>query len=138
MLSIAYGVNIESESDEFYAASEEAMHAVDAALMPGAFLVDALPIRTYFDRSSSRRTGLQDSDSPTVKYVPEWFPGAGFKVYAREAKEKINKLADLPFQHVKASFEVRMTILTYTLGGLTGIGNSRRTLSPLRRLWRLV
>jgi len=49
-LSVAYGVNIESESDELYSASEDAMIAVDAALVPGTFLVDALPIRTGFCR----------------------------------------------------------------------------------------
>jgi len=51
MLSIAYGVNIESESDKFFSASEDAMAAVDIAMLPGAFLVDVLPIRT----NSSRR-----------------------------------------------------------------------------------
>jgi len=43
----------------------------------------------------------------TVKYVPEWFPGAGFKAFARIAKENIDRSATLPFQHVKESFEVR-------------------------------
>jgi hypothetical protein len=38
-------LNIESENDKFYAASEEAMTAVGAALVPGTFLVDAFPIR---------------------------------------------------------------------------------------------
>jgi len=44
-LSVAYGVNIESESDKFYSASEDAMSALGTAMIPGAFLVDALPIR---------------------------------------------------------------------------------------------
>ena len=43
----------------------------------------------------------------TVKYVPEWFPGASFKTFARIAKENIDRSATLPFQHVKESFEVR-------------------------------
>ena len=45
-LAVAYGVNVVSESDKFYAASEDAMNAVDKALTPGNFLVDVLPIRT--------------------------------------------------------------------------------------------
>ena len=45
-LSVAYGANIESESDKFFSASEEAMAAVSVALIPGAFLVDTFPIRT--------------------------------------------------------------------------------------------
>jgi len=43
----------------------------------------------------------------TAKYVPEWFPGAGFKRYARRAKKLIDDLSTLPFQHVKESFQVR-------------------------------
>jgi hypothetical protein len=45
-LSVAYGLNVESESDKFYSASEDAMSAIDIGLAPGAFLVDVLPIRT--------------------------------------------------------------------------------------------
>ena len=44
---------------------------------------------------------------PTVKHVPEWFPGAGFKRFAKVAKESIDNFVNLPFQHVKQSFEVR-------------------------------
>ena len=62
-LSVAYGIDIESEDDKFYAASEEAMVAVDAALLPGAFLVDAFPIRTCFDQLGSPNylTGFRSS-----------------------------------------------------------------------------
>ena len=42
-----------------------------------------------------------------VKYVPEWFPGAGFKRFAKTAKIHIDDLANLPFQHVKESLKVR-------------------------------
>ena len=44
-LSVAYGLNVESESDKFYSVSEEATNAVDTALSPGAFLVDFFPSR---------------------------------------------------------------------------------------------
>jgi hypothetical protein len=98
-------VNIESESDKFYVVSEEAMHFVDAALLPGAFLVDAFPIRKCFSQNSCRR--ILQYRLPAVKYVPAWFPGAGFKKLARIAKENIDNLANLPFQHVKESFRVR-------------------------------
>jgi hypothetical protein len=45
--------------------------------------------------------------TPTVKRVPEWFPGAGFKRFARVAKKKLDDSVITPFQHVKESFEVR-------------------------------
>jgi len=45
VLSIAYGVEVKSESDRYFSASEHAMAAVDLALLPGAFLVDVFPMR---------------------------------------------------------------------------------------------
>ena len=54
-----------------------------------------------------------------VKYVPEWFPGAGFKSFARKAKKGLDRLADLPFYHVKESFEVREPY--FHLHGGTGL-----------------
>jgi len=54
-LSVAYGVNVESENDDFYVASEDAMHAVDFALIPGTFLVDSLPIRMCCTQGSFSR-----------------------------------------------------------------------------------
>jgi hypothetical protein len=104
-LSIAYGVNIESENDKFYSASEEAMAAVDIALMPGAFLVDLFPIRMC----SCQRGHFSEELIAfiiTVKWVPEWVPGAGFKKFARITKKSIDDSVNLPFQHVKKSFEV--------------------------------
>ena len=42
-----------------------------------------------------------------VKYVPEWFPGAGFKTFARIAKKNIDDSITPPFLYVKESFEAR-------------------------------
>lgn len=36
-----------------------------------------------------------------VKYIPEWFPGAGFKKAAREWSKTVQEVADVPFKHVK-------------------------------------
>ena len=94
-----------SENDKFYAASEEAMHVADAALLPGAFLVDAFPSRAYPVRDYS--DGPFNVRFLAVKYIPDWFPGADFKRFAKIGKKHINRLADLPFQHVKESIQVR-------------------------------
>ena len=58
-LSIAYGVNIESESNKFFSASEDAMAAVDVAMLPGSFLVDVFPIRMNFSRKGHSQRSLQ-------------------------------------------------------------------------------
>ena len=54
-LSVAYGLDVESESDKFYSVTEEAISALDLAL-PGTFLVDTFPIRTCLGYGSSGRT----------------------------------------------------------------------------------
>ncbi|KAF9786328.1 cytochrome P450 [Thelephora terrestris] len=90
-LSVAYGLNIESENDKVYSLSEDAMNAVDIAMVPGRFLVDFFPI---------------------LKHVPEWFPGAGFKKFARMAKEDLDDSINLPFLGVKDTFQADATTTT--------------------------
>ena len=80
------------------------MSSISTALVPGTFLVDIFPIRMGSSPDVSTQT---ETFTPTVKYVPEWFPGAGFKKFARVGKANIDHSITLPFQHVKTSFEVR-------------------------------
>lgn len=105
-LSVAYGLNVESEDDKFYSASKNATSAVDLALVPGAFLVDFLPI---------------------LKYIPEWFPGAGFKKFARVAKQGIDNSITLPFQHVKGSLQANVatapSLVSTCLKGLSDLND---------------
>lgn len=99
---------MESENDTIYATTEEATHALGAALVgSGGFLVDALPIRTNLNQMKEFPQNVLKVFVPTVKYIPEWFPGAGFKRFARLAKQNVNDSVDLPFQRVKESFQVR-------------------------------
>lgn len=36
-----------------------------------------------------------------VKYVPSWFPGAGFKLFGRDCRRRCEDVAGLPFELVK-------------------------------------
>ena len=38
---------------------------------------------------------------PVVQHLPEWFPGAGFKRYAKICRKLTRQLRDLPFDFVK-------------------------------------
>ena len=40
---------------------------------------------------------------PTVKYVPEWFPGATFQREAREWRDAATAMMYEPYNHVKAA-----------------------------------
>ncbi|KAG7440087.1 cytochrome P450 [Guyanagaster necrorhizus] len=76
IMSITYGIDILPDGDPFVAVAEDAMHTVGLAVVPGTFLVDFLPI---------------------LKYVPEWFPGAGFQRTAKEWKVLARRMVDIPY-----------------------------------------
>ena len=64
---------MESENDKFYAASEEAMNAVAMALVPGVFLVDAIPIRMILNRKRvhpERSKGIYYRSKTYTRMVP--------------------------------------------------------------------
>jgi hypothetical protein len=60
-MNIAYGFDIKSKDDPFITEALKVTYAFQVAILPGAFLVDRIPL---------------------LKYVPAWMPGAGFKRFA--------------------------------------------------------
>ena len=63
ILKIAYGIDIDDENHEIIRMIDAALEGLAQAFVPGAFLVDVLPL---------------------LQYVPAWFPGAGFqRTFAR-------------------------------------------------------
>ncbi len=38
---------------------------------------------------------------PVLRHVPDWFPGAGFKLKAKEGETVTRELNDLPFAEVE-------------------------------------
>ena len=57
-------------------------------------------------------------------YVPEWFPGAGFKTFAREAKELFDLAVDGPLEYMKQSPEVGRPYPAFSMPGLIFAGTS--------------
>jgi len=80
IMKISYGIDVEESDDPYISIAEEALHGIVEAGVPGAFLVDFLPI---------------------LKYVPSWFPGAGFQKKAAHWRELQVLMAEKPFRHVK-------------------------------------
>ena len=58
---MTYSINVQPYNDPYIKIAEEAVAANAMLMVPGAFLVDIIPI---------------------LKYVPEWFPGARFQSIA--------------------------------------------------------
>jgi hypothetical protein len=47
IMEITYGLNIESHEDKFLQTAEHAMEYIEKIMVPGAFLVDTFPIRSF-------------------------------------------------------------------------------------------
>ncbi|KAJ3805173.1 cytochrome P450 [Lentinula aff. lateritia] len=62
IIGVAYGVQVQPKHDPNIDAAARMYGVLNTVLLPGAFLVDTLPI---------------------LQYIPSWFPGASFKRKAR-------------------------------------------------------
>ncbi|KAJ6491300.1 cytochrome P450 [Mycena vitilis] len=100
ILSVAYGINVLPQNDPFVALAEEAIHTLVYAVVPGRFLVDMIPI---------------------LKYVPTWFPGAGFKRKAKEWSKLSQAMIDLPFAETKRDIASGNAPVSFTSLSLSGI-----------------
>ena len=80
IMDIGYGISVQESDDPYILIAEEASAGFSAAGVPGAFWVDMVPI---------------------LKYVPSWFPGAGFKKKAARWREARDAMAERPFCHVQ-------------------------------------
>ena len=103
---MTYGINIVSDEDIFLRATIEGVGLTTKAVVPGSFLVNTPSIRTphrIFDKFCLLIRMLT-----SVKQIPEWFPEARFKAFARVAREKLNVVVDEPLECVKESMRVRL------------------------------
>jgi hypothetical protein len=80
IMKIVYGIAVQESDDPYISIAEETLKSLAEAGIPGAFWVDMFPI---------------------LKYVPSWFPGAGFQKKAAYWRECITTMAEKPFCHVQ-------------------------------------
>ncbi|KAI0253128.1 cytochrome P450 [Lactifluus subvellereus] len=74
---IVYGYEAREKDDPIIALANSAMRNFKRLKEPGLYTVDFIPL---------------------LKYVPAWFPGAGFKKVASEVKNSVHENAEIPFQ----------------------------------------
>ena len=75
-ISMTYSIKIQPYNDPYIKIAEEAVAAGAELLIPGAFLVDIIPI---------------------LKYVPGWFPGAKFQRKAAVMRERLERIRNTTF-----------------------------------------
>uniref|UniRef100_A0A8H7Y6Y8 O-methylsterigmatocystin oxidoreductase n=1 Tax=Psilocybe cubensis TaxID=181762 RepID=A0A8H7Y6Y8_PSICU len=71
-----YGIQIEEANDPIITTAEKAMQVGVFAAQPGNFLVD------FF---------------PAMRYIPDWFPGASWKEFARKGRILADNMVNIPF-----------------------------------------
>ena len=79
-MDIAYGIKVQESGDRYISLAEEVLKGGEEASIPGAFLVDFLPI---------------------LAYVPSWFPGAGFQKKAAHYRNINAIMIEKPFRYVQ-------------------------------------
>ena len=96
---LSYGHEMADHGDPLATVSREAMYMLGVSAVPGKFLVDTIPIRESKFRVHLSKLYL-DVFCP-VRYVPEWFPGAGFQKLAHTSRELTRKMRFEPLDMVK-------------------------------------
>ncbi|KAI0666405.1 cytochrome P450 [Trametes maxima] len=77
ILSITYGLSVNTADSEYISHAEDTMHMISKATVPGAFLCDLIP---------------------PLKYLPSWMP---FHKAARKGYDMIDRLVTKPFERVQ-------------------------------------
>ncbi|KDQ64909.1 hypothetical protein JAAARDRAFT_28565 [Jaapia argillacea MUCL 33604] len=99
ILHATYGYQVQQENDPLIRTAEKCLEDFSATVTPGAFLVDVLPF---------------------LRYVPTWFPGAGFRRIALGMRETLKKMGDVPLHIVKKQLESGTAIPSFTTSILSG------------------
>ncbi|RXW13378.1 hypothetical protein EST38_g12477 [Candolleomyces aberdarensis] len=115
ILSIIYGIHIKDTNDPYLKTSEAGLHAITAAGVPGAFLVDAIPL---------------------LKCVPAWFPGASFQRKAREWSKAIRDMVEVPYAETKKNIESGKINVSMVLKGLQKMEEGKEDEAFTRRSFR--
>jgi hypothetical protein len=89
-MKIAYGIDVQEFDDPYVSLAEEVLDGMNEASIPGAFWVDLFPI---------------------LKYVPSWFPGAGFQKKAAYMRGMNKAAIETAFRYVEVEQLVWMPFL---------------------------
>ncbi|KAG6883974.1 hypothetical protein C0993_002332 [Termitomyces sp. T159_Od127] len=99
-----YGLEIQPKNDYYVETAARAVRPLFEAAIPGAFLVDSVPI---------------------LKQVPDWMPFAGFKRKARKWRKLALDMVNIPYEAAKRNIEHGDTAPSFTSRSLQNMDGSR-------------
>ncbi|KAL0958545.1 hypothetical protein HGRIS_000685 [Hohenbuehelia grisea] len=104
IMDVGYAIEVKEKDDPYVYTAEKALYGLVEAAVPGTFLVDAIPL---------------------LKYVPEWFPGAGFQKKAKEWKYHADRMLVEPFAVVKREMAAGVEKPSFVAHSLRDMDKSR-------------
>lgn len=98
IMDVVYGIQVTGVTDPYITRAERSVQEIVDAILPGAYLVDLVPLRTCL---CARRSYHGSLPLGPVKYVPRWFPGAGFQRFAAAHRELTEEMLNKPMEEVE-------------------------------------
>lgn len=93
MLRLTYGHVVQSDDDSYMARIGRAAHLLALYPNPGAMPVDFFPFREFVFQAD-RFFACILLKQLLVRYLPEWFPGAGFIRHANFTRHFVANLTE--------------------------------------------
>ncbi|KAF8657595.1 hypothetical protein AX16_002176 [Volvariella volvacea WC 439] len=84
-MRVAYGYQVKDHDDHFVELIQSTMKGFSEITTPGRFLVELIP---------------------ALRYVPDWFPGAGWKKFARRSADVVQRSVHEPYNWTKSQMEI--------------------------------
>ncbi|KAI0069044.1 cytochrome P450 [Artomyces pyxidatus] len=100
---IAYGYDVDPKEDRLVDVAEKAVNMISNAMFPGAMAVNAVPMRSSSHLCILSPPRLILSTLDVVRHLPDWFPGTGFKQYAKQCMALTTEMWEAPFAFAKRS-----------------------------------
>lgn len=94
-MSIGYGIEITRKDHYYVDILHTALKVLEAAVVPGRYLVEALP---------------------ALEHLPRWFPGMGFRKEGEYVRQEVERARLLLYEKGK-SLLVRLTLFVDLLSG---------------------
>lgn len=79
-MAVVYGYDVTGVNDRFMAIADETMDIMTQAMLPGATMMNVLPI---------------------LRFIPAWFPGAAFQRLAASGRKMAKEMREVPFDMVQ-------------------------------------
>lgn len=94
---ISYGYSVKDDNDPLMDMASKAVQNLSEVTSPGRFIADFVPISKFL---GSHRYVSVVLRIPLVLYVPEWFPGGGFRKDAKRWRKMVNEAVKMPYEFV--------------------------------------